>query len=85
VTTATRCGLVLEGDLLFGKGKLKKVDAAFLEGFCEHYQRVGHGIFDKMYEQQPSKYFEALVVLAKAGLPLHVNYWRAICSLARAN
>jgi hypothetical protein len=67
---------VLEGDLLFGnsRGKLKKVDAAFLEAFSQHFQEVGHGIFQKMYEQQPSKYFEALVVLAKAGLPLHVRH-----------
>jgi hypothetical protein len=27
-----------------------------------------------MYEQQPSKYFEGLIVLAKAGLPLHVKH-----------
>jgi hypothetical protein len=60
--------------LLFGKGKLKKVDAAFLEAFSQHFQEVGHGIFQKMYEQQPSKYFEGLIVLAKAGLPLHVKH-----------
>jgi hypothetical protein len=67
--------VVLEGDLIFGHGKhLKKVDAAFLEEFSKHFNEVGHGIFDNMYEQQPSKYFEALVVLAKAGLPLHVKH-----------
>jgi hypothetical protein len=27
-----------------------------------------------MYDQQPSKYFEGLIALAKAGLPLHVKH-----------
>jgi hypothetical protein len=71
---ARRPPVVLEGDVLFGKHRVRKVDAAFLEAFSEHFQEVGHGIFQKMYEQQPSKYFEALVTLAKAGLPLHVKH-----------
>jgi hypothetical protein len=66
--------VVHEGDLILGRKRLKKVDAAFLEAYCEHFQEVGHGIFQKMYEQQPSKYFEGLIVLAKAGLPLHVKH-----------
>ena len=66
--------VALEGDLLLGRGKLKKVDAAFLEAFCQHFQEVGHGIFQKMYEQYPTKYFEGLIVLAKAGMPLHVKH-----------
>jgi hypothetical protein len=66
--------VVLEGDLIFGRGKLKKVDAVFLEAFSQHFQEIGHGIFQKMYEQQPSKYFEGLIALAKAGLPLHVKH-----------
>jgi hypothetical protein len=66
--------VVLEGDLLFGRGKLKKVDAAFLEAFSQHFQAVGHGIFQEMYEQQPSKYFEGLIALAKAGMPLQVKH-----------
>ena len=66
--------VVLEGDLLFGRGKLKKVDAAFLEAYCQHFQEVGHGIFQKMYDQYPTKYFEGLIVLAKAGMPLHVKH-----------
>jgi hypothetical protein len=66
--------VALEGDLLLGRGRLKKVDAAFLEAYCQHFQEVGHGIFQKMYEQQPSKYFEGLIALAKAGLPLHVKH-----------
>jgi hypothetical protein len=60
--------------LLFGKGKLKKVDAAFLEAFSQHFHEVGHGIFQKMYDQYPTKYFEGLIVLAKAGMPLHVKH-----------
>jgi hypothetical protein len=71
---AARPTVVLEGDLLIGRGKLKKIDAAFLEAFSQHFQEAGHGIFAKMYEQHPTKYFEALVVLAKAGLPLHVRH-----------
>jgi hypothetical protein len=66
--------VVLEGDLLFGRGKLKKVDAAFLEAYCQHFQEVGHGIFQKMYDQYPTKYFEGLISLAKAGMPLHVRH-----------
>jgi hypothetical protein len=64
--------------VLFGKHRVRKVDAAFLEAFSKHFQEAGHGIFELifelMYRQQPSKYFEALVVLAKAGLPLHVRH-----------
>jgi hypothetical protein len=59
--------VVLEGDLLFGKGKLKKVDAAFLEAYCQHFQEVGHGIFQKMYDQQPSRYFDGLIASADCG------------------
>jgi hypothetical protein len=66
--------VVLEGDLILGRKRLKKVDAAFLEAYCEHFQQVGHGIFDLMYERFPSKYFEGLIVLAKAGMPLHVKH-----------
>jgi hypothetical protein len=66
--------VVLEGDLILGRKRLKKVDAAFLEAYCEHFQQVGHGIFQKMYVQQPSKYFEGLIALAKAGMPLHVKH-----------
>jgi hypothetical protein len=64
--------VVLEGDL--GRKLLKKVDPAFLKAYCEHFQRVGHGIFDLMYRQYPTKYFEGLIVLAKAGMPLHVKH-----------
>jgi hypothetical protein len=66
--------VVLEGDLIFGRGKLKKVDAAFLEAFSQHFQEVGLGIFQKMYDQQPARYFNGLIALAKAGLPLHVKH-----------
>ena len=62
--------VVHEGDLILGRKRLKKVDAAFLEAYCEHFQQVGHDIFQVMYERFPSKYFEGLIVLAKAGMPL---------------
>ena len=66
--------VALEGDLLLGRGRLKKVDAAFLEAYCQHFQEAGHGIFQKMYEQYPTKYFEGLIVLAKAGMLLHLKH-----------
>jgi hypothetical protein len=56
------------------RGKLKKVDTTFLEAHCQHFQEVGHGIFQKMYDQYPTKYFEGLIALAKAGMPLHVKH-----------
>jgi hypothetical protein len=39
--------VALEGDLLLGRRRLKKVDAAFLEAYCQHFQEVGTASFKK--------------------------------------
>ena len=52
--------------LVIGKAvHSKSLSASFLADYQEHYEREGKGIFDLMLRDYPSKYFDALVSLAK--------------------